>query len=196
MALPLQADLKPAPYWYRRLVVIAALVIAIFLLGLFQGTTKPENKLLGNNKQIFLKTLCDHINQAKQRIWCMHYVTRLGDQKEHPVNHVCDLLIQAKQRGVDVRIVLDNSDPNATYPGPDNSAVVQLFRQNNIPVFLDEIEKTTHAKIVLADNQVFIGSHNWTNWALTKNREISVLSNDPQIINQIELLFEEIFSLE
>ena len=205
MGLPLQADLRPAPYWYRRLLILSACCIAILTLGFFQiqkqkpiatADTQQHTQLLGNEKHLYLKTIDTHIQQAKQRIWCMLYVMRRGDNLKHPVNYLSALLVKAKQRGVDVRIILDQSDPEGTYPGPDNSDSVAYFRLHGIPVFVDELERTSHSKALLIDNHCIVGSHNWTSWALTKNRELSILSYEPDTVKALEQEFSSIPSFQ
>ena len=193
MGLPLQADLNPHPYWYRRLICILGAFIIILLLGLLQSGSTSRVAYLNNQNNEFLKTLSAQIEQAQQRIWCMHYVIRLGEQDSHPVNHVCQLLINAKKRGVDVRMVVDRSDPEATYPGPDNSPVITLMQKHSINIAEDELDRTTHTKIFLIDQTAIVGSHNLTSWALTKNRESSILSDDPALIAEIENEFLTLF---
>ena len=196
MGLPLQADLNPAPYWYRRFTLLIIAFISVMLLGWCHFDSTKQVHYLNNENSQFLKTLSTRIESAQQRIWCMHYVIRLGDKSDdpkHPVNFICKLLIAAKQRGVDVRLVVDESDPEATYPGPDNTPVIQLMQKHKIPIFTDERERTSHAKIFLIDDVAIVGSHNLTSWALTKNRESSILTNDVSIIQEIEQEFAGLF---
>ena len=122
----------------------------------------------------------------------MMYVVRRYDQKQHSINKLCQALADAATRGVDVQVVLDHSNQNAKYPGPDNSSVVEWLRENGVSVHYDEIERTTHTKIVLCDQKVIIGSHNWTGYAVSKNREISLLTDDPKIVKDVEDVFAEI----
>lgn len=196
MGLPLQADLNPAPYWYKRLSILIIAFIVIFSLSLCHSDSDEQVQYLNNENNQFLKTLTTAIESAQHRIWCMHYVIRLGDKATdptHPVNHVCQLLIAAQQRGVDVRLIVDRSDPEATYPGPDNSPVIQLMRAHHIPIFTDERERTSHAKIFLIDDTAIVGSHNLTSWALTKNRESSILTNKAHVVQEIESEFQRLF---
>ncbi|NRA37159.1 MAG: hypothetical protein HRU15_03390 [Planctomycetes bacterium] len=150
------------------------------------------NKVLANEQQEYLRTVEKLFSQAQQRIWIMMYVVRRYDQKQHSINILCQALADAAQRKIDVRVVLDHSDPTAKYPGPDNSEVVQWLSKNGVTVIYDELERTTHAKIVLCDQQAIIGSHNWTGYAVSKNREISVLSSDVGIVGDIEKVFMDI----
>ncbi len=203
MGLPLQAELRPQPYWYRRLLILSACCISILLLGYLQlqqqdlsndAQQTSETQLLSNEKHLYLKTVDQEIQGATQRIWCMMYVMRRGENLKHPVNYLSDLLVQAKKRGVDVRIVLDQSDPEATYPGPDNSDSIAYFRLHGIPVTVDELDRTSHSKALLIDDHCIVGSHNWTSWALTKNRELSILSHDNDTVTDLEQLFQKIDS--
>lgn len=194
MAYPLQQSLQPAPYWYRRLIISSLLLTMVFLSAWASNhtSTQPKNTILDNEQQEYLRTVESMFNNAQQRIWIMMYVMRRYDQQQHSINKLYQLLAQAQQRGVDVRVVLDRSDREGKYPGPDNSVIATWLRQHQIPVILDEIQRTTHAKIVLIDQHVIIGSHNWTGYAVSKNREISVLTQAQKTIQEIEAVFAEI----
>ncbi len=194
MGLPLQPQLRPWPYWLRRVLLISLVLICILILGLFQRPITYQQEILDNQQNHYLHTVSQKFKNANDRIWCMLYVIRRGNQDTHPVNYLSRLLVEAKSRGVDVRVIFDHSDPEATYPGPDNSPSINYFRAHGIPAHYDELDKTSHAKVLLIDDDLIIGSHNWTSWALTKNREISMLSNDPRMRRHIEHTFQKLFN--
>jgi phosphatidylserine/phosphatidylglycerophosphate/cardiolipin synthase-like enzyme len=104
------------------------------------------------------------------------------------------LLADARARGLDVRVVVDRSDPAATWPGPDNSPAITWLRQHDISVYEDELHVTTHGKVLLIDQTAVVGSHNWTATALTRNRELSMLSKDAHAVVQLASRFEAVFN--
>ncbi|ADT85227.1 phospholipase D-like domain-containing protein [Thermococcus barophilus] len=110
------------------------------------------------------------INQANESIYLIMYVAKYdaGDSFDW-ANDLINALIKAKQRGVDVHVILDN------YPNV-NEATKEYLAKYGIDVRFDSPSKTTHAKILIIDGKVvLIGSHNWTESALYYNHEVSVL---------------------
>jgi phosphatidylserine/phosphatidylglycerophosphate/cardiolipin synthase-like enzyme len=52
---------------------------------------------------------------------------------------------------------------------------------------LDELERTTHVKTLVIDGRTLLmGSHNWTRYALTQNREWSVVLDDVHLAADVE----------
>lgn len=50
----------------------------------------------------------------------------------------------------------------------------------------DSLRKTTHTKVVVIDGRyVYLGSHNLTHSALTRNNELSVLLDSPETAREI-----------
>ena len=86
-----------------------------------------------------------------------------------------DDVIAAAERGVDVRIVVsrDSNVTQATYAlesryGDLMDAGVEIW----------EHPGTMHAKVLVADDQVIVGTINYDAWGLYRNLEIAVLIED------------------
>lgn len=115
--------------------------------------------------------LLDHINSATTNLDVeTMYVSETTIQ---------NAIIAAKQRGVTVRIILeDPSDP-----------AVATFKAAGIPV------KTPgpyylHAKLIIANAVAFVGSENYSLTSLTKNREVGALVFEPDAFAPIKTQFE------
>jgi phosphatidylserine/phosphatidylglycerophosphate/cardiolipin synthase-like enzyme len=127
------------------------------------------------------------ISSARQRVWVMQYVIRLDDG---PVLALMEALAAAKARGVDVRVVLDRGVLyGTTDPDLKNDRAAEWLQAKGVEVLWDEVASAAHAKLVLVDDEVvLIGSHNWTRAALTGNREVSMaLHGQPEIATVAEL---------
>jgi len=86
----------------------------------------------------------------------------------------------AKQRGVDVRVIL--ADP-AGFPENEQTAVT--FDNQGIPVRY----ATTfdlHAKLIIADGVAFVGSENLSPTSLASNREVGLLVTEPTPVATIQ----------
>ena len=96
-------------------------------------------------------------------------------------------LVYASQRGIDVSVRIEYETYFDTMYG--NREAFDYLQANNVHVTLDYDGTTTdHMKLVIIDDEiVYIGSHNWSESALYYNTETSV-----KIINEnIALLLRQ-----
>jgi phosphatidylserine/phosphatidylglycerophosphate/cardiolipin synthase-like enzyme len=98
----------------------------------------------------------------------------------HPVRLLLEALIERHRAGVPVRVVLDQGAP----PGRDRPSAhaFRVLAEAGVAVRWDEDERTTHIKALVVDRRwCVLGSHNWTFSALRRNREQSLLVDDPAL---------------
>lgn len=97
-------------------------------------------------------------------------------------------LADAKRRGVAVRVVVDRKGSGE---GVDD--VLSILSFNGIPVRRSSGEfETTHSKFAIFDGRiVLVGSHNWTHYAMDRNREVSVVLEDSSLAQRLLRIFEE-----
>ncbi len=89
-------------------------------------------------------------------------------------------MINAKERGVDVKVVLDKSQLHSKY-----SVISELF-SNGIPIWIDNKPKIAHNKVIIVDNQkVITGSFNLSKTAEKGNAEnLLIIENYPELVQQ------------
>jgi phosphatidylserine/phosphatidylglycerophosphate/cardiolipin synthase-like enzyme len=99
-------------------------------------------------------------------------------------NIILNELVNAKNRGVDVKITI-NIDTSVLYPD------TEVFLANNgIPYRMDG----THSKLVIIDDRiVYVGSANWNNNGLKNNHEITIRTNNPDIIAEAKVYFNSVW---
>lgn len=89
---------------------------------------------------------------------------------------IAQALVEAKKRGVDVRVLLDKSQPTAKH------SQLPLLLQNNVPVSTDSAPAIAHNKVMIIDDLfVLTGSFNFTSAAESRNAENLLLIRDPSI---------------
>ena len=120
----------------------------------------------------YLNIVKNLISHANKSIYVAIFVIKY-DIKEYddPVNQLLYALVDAHKRGLDVKVLVD--DPTLrSYPD-----TISYLKNNSIEVKLDEKKGvTSHMKIVIIDDKyLVVGSHNWTESALSYNHEYSVL---------------------
>jgi phosphatidylserine/phosphatidylglycerophosphate/cardiolipin synthase-like enzyme len=186
---PLRAELRPAPPWLRRVVLIGVLVVAILALGIASHARRrpPELLLTGPRHEFeYARAVERLIAGARERVWVAMFVMRLDDP-ESPSTKLAQALADAAARGVKVQVALDYGRDRATgEPEDKHAAPLAWFQAHGIPAVIDELDVTTHIKAVVVDGErLVIGSQNWTRDALTRNREAGVILDDPAMAARV-----------
>jgi cardiolipin synthase A/B len=98
---------------------------------------------------------------------------------------VRDAIVAAKQRGVAVRAILEGS--------MDSAGTIPFFQAAGIPVH-DAAGFFLHAKLLVADGVAFVGSENYSQTSLTRNREVGALVFEPEPAKLIQMQFDADFA--
>jgi phosphatidylserine/phosphatidylglycerophosphate/cardiolipin synthase-like enzyme len=132
------------------------------------------------NRQYFPEVL-GLLNGATQRIRVVMYGIKYDPKYAgSKVNQLVEALAAARGRGVDVAVAIDLSDYNVTL-NEVNAAAKEYLAAAGVAVYDDAEKITTHAKVILADDRVLIGSANWGYDAIERRNETCVVVHDPQI---------------
>ncbi|MCB2156193.1 hypothetical protein KQI84_15050 [bacterium] len=108
--------------------------------------------------------------------------------KPSETNLLLEELVAAKKRGVRVRVCMDLSWTSTQQIEWDDSEMEFANRLDaaGIEVYRDDPGRTTHAKMLLIDNDtVVVGSTNWSFEALEKNNEASVLVRSKDMVTEV-----------
>lgn len=137
------------------------------------------------NNEAYFDSVHQLLQEARERVWMVMMDSRYYDEKptyarktertDPPslTNILREDLIQAEGRGVDVKLVFDQASWDLN---EDAIAFMQPLLQAGGELFKDSEEATTHAKLLVIDNDiVVIGSTNWSYSAIEENNESSVI---------------------
>ncbi|MEM3093008.1 MAG: phospholipase D-like domain-containing protein, partial [Candidatus Nitrosocaldus sp.] len=119
--------------------------------GYYDDSIYQEEFLTGG----YYDAIKNTINNAKDKIrvimkWWDSYSIDLN----HRPSNLARALVDAKNRGVDVKVIVDDTVP---------SSVRNFLKNNGVHIKLDpKSGQSTHVKSILVDQIVFVGSHNWT----------------------------------
>ena len=179
---------------------IINLALGIVLLSSNAFALQVQAESISSEK--YFEVALNEINSAKTSItMAMYLISALPDQPESLPNQLLNALIKAKERGVDVKIILDQNIDFESETKDDvlysnkNQQAYELLKKNNISVYFDTPDIYTHAKTIIIDNEtVILGSTNWSKAAFTRNNEANVLIRSKEFalnllndINQIKL---------
>jgi phosphatidylserine/phosphatidylglycerophosphate/cardiolipin synthase-like enzyme len=133
--------------------------------------------------------LVTRIREAKRRIICAFYVFKVGERKGNLPAVIARELVKARQRGVQVTVILEGGKRL----GKENRAAANLLSRGGVRVVFPKPRRVTHVKaIVIDDRYSLIGSHNLTHSALSRNNELSVLLDSPELAGQVRRYLEGI----
>lgn len=112
---------------------------------------------------------------------------------EMDLSNLADALLSAASRGIDVKLVYDNEQMT----DPDRAQILSDLSGAGIPLVPDERSAFMHNKFFVIDGQiVWTGSFNYTENASHRNNENAVIFDVPQLAENYEREFSEMFSRE
>lgn len=135
------------------------------------------------NDADFLDAAVIVIDAASTRIRVAEYV--LYDDGQ--VAKLTDALIEAVDRGVTVQVLADET-------GDETESVLHALALGGVDTQLDDPNVTLHNKLIIADDVVLVGSHNFTGSALRYNHEGSMLVNDAEVASWYATWYDAVWS--
>jgi len=141
----------------------------------------------------YLPRVKEALKNAKSSIdMAMFFVNFDPNVKNSPVNQLVEELLSAYNRGVKVRVILDQNVDFTAWNEADiwrkeekNDALFVYLKKQGIEAYYDNVYVITHAKAIVIDKEiVIVGSANWTESSLRKNWEASCLIRSKDLANQ------------
>lgn len=117
--------------------------------------------------------LIDLIAQARRRLYL--------EEEETPEPPVAQALMAAAHRGV--KVVLLEAATQSNRSGPGAYQLGRLARSGVTAAVLSQ--PYLHAKLVVADNRVFVGSENLSTTSLEDNREVGIILDHPAFLSSL-----------
>lgn len=135
----------------------------------FQVYFSPADKVITNN-------IIPLIDKAKKYVYVPTFV--ITHEK------FAQSLINARKRGVDVKIILDSTNTK-------NPSKLQVLREAKIPVKTENYAGKLHSKsIIIDDEYLVIGSMNFSLSGENKNDENAIIIKNPELAKDYKRFFE------
>jgi phosphatidylserine/phosphatidylglycerophosphate/cardiolipin synthase-like enzyme len=93
-------------------------------------------------------------------------------------------LAQAVERGVSVRVILEQADYDASVNDLNKDAAKKL-KAAGIDVRADALGQITHAKVLIVDDEAIVGSNNWGYGGFTLYHEVGVRTKADNVVQQL-----------
>tara|TARA_Y100000310_G_C20613898_1_gene779534 strand:- start:66 stop:620 length:555 start_codon:yes stop_codon:yes gene_type:complete len=173
-------------------IVLAGLIsICIVAMVVFDTSKTDVSSIQVINDQEYYPVVKDAFEDATRSIHVVLYGSKYyeydsrGDNTQ--VNSLLEELGEAAERGVDVKVVFDES-----WEGIVDTAI--HLKSLGVDVVFDNKDRTTHSKFIVIDGKILvIGSTNWSYSALQKNHEANVLIRSRELAKEYEDYFDDIW---
>ncbi len=141
----------------------------------------------------FIKRL---IAESKEKIRIIMFFMRFEDERKYPTDPLFNELKAAKERGVDIKVILDKDAEGQIFGSRViNAEAYNFFKNNGMEVTYDFDEELTHTKLVLIDDRhLVIGSHNWTAGSFFAYDDKSVYIESPGLTDETSKYFDRLWA--
>lgn len=154
------------------------------------AVTAPQVALVTDRR--YPKVLSSMVERARERVWASLFMVDLdvAADREHAVLGILNELAATQWRGADVRLIVSGSRDNLVIAEATATAVA-VSRQMGIPTkwLGARARRGSHAKFVIADNEVLLGSHNWSPSAFLTSTQDSAWFESPSLAAYLCSLF-------
>jgi len=137
--------------------------------------------------------LTEAVKAAKERITAV--VFTVNANQNIPDGPVMDFILElgaADKRGVDVRVILEQSDFDETLNALNQKAAAVLEEQG-VQVRFEELNRITHAKVLVADDQAVVSTGNWTYNGFVQSHDVAVRTSEITVVHSLKNYVEELF---
>lgn len=188
--------IKKVNYIRRFTVLSLCLVLSLSLISLSDEVTVTPLLDTPNN-QAYYDKLMEAVRGARSSIEIMmatadHY----PDYPDGLQRQLFDALVEAKERGVEVKLLLDKSNWSKDIT-ETNKQTGTFLRNRGVKVKFDDPGVTTHAKFVVVDNEaVILGSSNWNYPTYTDTYQTNIGLSSPEVAMFYGKVFDTVWDRE
>jgi phosphatidylserine/phosphatidylglycerophosphate/cardiolipin synthase-like enzyme len=131
------------------------------------GVSESRVSLVADS--VYYEVFLSMARRAKFRLWCSVFIVDLTpvDRTKFPADEFLHVMAEATWRGADTRLLVGGSRDNIALAEAAESARARALKLGVRCRWLTSSNvRGSHVKLVIADDQVLTGSHNWSPGAL------------------------------
>ena len=135
------------------------------------------------------------LSTARDRIdLAMFFVA--APSPSHPSRQLLERLVEAKEAGVAVRVLLDRDREEDPYGSRIiNADAIAFLSERGVPLRVDREDRLLHSKFVAVDKRIaVVGSHNWTAGSFFRYHDISLALTGPELAQALHDRFEKLWT--
>lgn len=139
--------------------------------------------------------LSEAIDNAVERIDMAMFHIAMPAEK-HPTRLLLDKLIEARKRGVEVRVLLDRDRQEDVYKSTIiNQDALDTLKEGGIDARFDTEDKLLHSKFLIIDSDIsVIGSHNWSAGSYFCYDDLTTVLNSESFAQELRQRFEKLWT--
>ncbi|GEM_PF-1036687 len=130
----------------------------------------------------------ESIKDAEERVWIGLYIYRTyfnnGEEDEPLANKIGREIVAARERGVDVRIILDTSDYQ-DFINDLNDETQTWFAEREVEVRRAPEDVISHWKLQIFDDRALVSSMNWGQSGFNSHAEAGLLTSQPETVDAL-----------
>jgi len=134
------------------------------------------------SRLLLARVLIRSIKMAKQKVW-------ISSPYFLPRSFLLRALVRAAKHGVDVKIIIP-AKSDVWFVRLATRSLLRKLNRQNIEIYSYQ-EKIWHAKSLIVDSQVFVGSHNWNHRSFLHDLEIVYVSQNSKLVHDLELSYQK-----
>jgi phosphatidylserine/phosphatidylglycerophosphate/cardiolipin synthase-like enzyme len=114
----------------------------------------------------------------------------------HPTRLLLNKLIDAKKRGVEVRVLLDRDRKEDIFKSTIiNLNALETLKANGIDARFDTEDKLLHSKFLVLDSKIaIVGSHNWSAGSYFNYDDMTMVINSENFAQELRQRFEKLWA--
>lgn len=165
----------------------------LLVTGCFQDDTEVKSDIQFVPDREYYSAFHRLTLTAESEISAVIYLAKFHGSRQTEVNLILEDLVSAKNRGLNVRVLLEKSNYNDDL-NLYNREFMDSLEKYGISTKFESMNTTTHSKCVVFDKEtVLLGSTNWTTSALEYNNEANIKIENREIAIQAEKYIDKIW---
>jgi len=178
---------------------IAAAYLEKYVESLWQTPeATPELAPVGDEAIGLIRVLHDEdyfnvvsplLQAADKKVYLLVYGFHLNPRyPDSEVHKLAGALVEARQRGLEVKVVLEASDYNETL-NDINQGAADYLSNECVPVRFDPLDVISHAKLLIIDDVAVVGSNNWGHGGFHLYHEVGGVTDNAEAVGELTEYF-------
>ena len=186
-------DFKRNPLLLLSIGLFVGIVVAEVVYCFYAPTILPDGSIEVVTNRDYYPEVSQLLRGAQESIHIIMFSANYQTGPDYADAHVNELvqeLVAARNRGVDVQVIMDS------WPEGNEKSLQYLLKNNVVAKKVQDVG-TTHAKLIIIDGKlVVVGSTNWSHYSVDLNNEANVVVNNERIAQEFEGYFTGLSSLK
>ncbi len=165
------------------IIPLRSLYVCVFITLLITSTLYAKTNVFFSPRGLIRDTIIKTINSSEKSIDVAVLIFTTGE--------IAEALYKAKERGVKIRIIIDQRQQKKRYPVLEflkEEGFDLQFLKGNVGGFMNHTFAIFDARVLVT------GSYNWTEYAEKFNYENAIFIDEPDVVKRFQEEFESLYN--